>query len=106
MKDRIRKVIDAAGGRMAFSRSIGVSYTVVSGWYNGRMCTNLLRAVHKTFPWVSLNWLMYGEGEMYLPKKKGELQYESLVAIKEKAEILIKEVDSKLVELKKLEIDD
>lgn len=61
-KERIQKVIESAGGRTNFSEMTGFSYSTINEWYNGRMTISCIKMIHKHFPWISLNWLIFGEG--------------------------------------------
>ena len=51
-----------------FAASIGISQASLSSIYNGRTLptSRHVEAIHKRFPEISTNWLMFGEGEMLL----------------------------------------
>lgn len=67
MKDRIRQIQDREGmSQKDFAAAIGISQASLSSIYNGRtLPTNRhVEAIHKRFPEISTNWMMFGEGEM------------------------------------------
>jgi transcriptional regulator with XRE-family HTH domain len=67
MKDRIAKIIQVEGVTAAqFAERIGISASSLSHILSGRNNPSLevVMKIHKTFDHISLNWLLYGEGEM------------------------------------------
>lgn len=50
-----------------FAAKLCVAEGTLSSIFNGRTkpTNNLVNAVHTFFPEVSVNWLMFGEGDMY-----------------------------------------
>jgi transcriptional regulator with XRE-family HTH domain len=69
MKERIRQIQDREGmSQKDFAAAIGISQASLSSIYNGRtLPTNRhVEAIHKRFPEISTNWIMFGEGEMLL----------------------------------------
>ena len=67
MKERIRKVMEREGmSQKDFSEAIGISQSSLSSILNGRTQTTsrLIEAIHKRFPDISTNWMMFGEGDM------------------------------------------
>ena len=67
MKDRIHQIQDREGmSQKDFAAAIGISQASLSSIYNGRtLPTNRhVEAIHKRFPEIDTNWLMFGEGEM------------------------------------------
>jgi len=67
MKDRIRQIQDREGlSQKDFAAAIGISQASLSSIYNGRtLPTNRhVEAIHKRFPEINTNWIMFGEGEM------------------------------------------
>ncbi len=68
MKERIRQIMEISGmSQQDFSAKLGVSPASLSSIYTGRTnpTNNHVMAIHRAFPDVSVNWLMFGEGEMY-----------------------------------------
>lgn len=67
MKDRIKLIMEQQGcNQVAFAHMIGIAPATLSGIFNGRTQPTLAtaKAIHDCFPAISLNWLMFGEGEM------------------------------------------
>lgn len=67
MKDRIKLIMEQQGcNQVAFAHMIGIAPATLSGIFNGRTQPTLAtaKAIHDRFPAISLNWLMFGEGEM------------------------------------------
>lgn len=68
MKDRIIQIMRSAGLSNAdFAEKIGISTSSLSHIFSGRNNPSLdmVKRLHKSFPDISLNWIMYGEGSMY-----------------------------------------
>ena len=66
---RIKKVMDHYGfQQQAFANKLGVSPATISSIYNGRTkpTNNLVQAIHREFPEINTNWLLFEEGEMCL----------------------------------------
>ncbi len=67
MKDRIYKIMQKAGmSNMEFAEKIGISTSSLSHIYNGRNKPSLevVMRIHKAYPTIGLDWLLYGDGEM------------------------------------------
>lgn len=67
MKDRIKLIMEQQGcTQVDFAHRIGIAPATLSGIFNGRTQPTLATAsaIHECFPEISLNWLMFGEGEM------------------------------------------
>ena len=67
MKDRIHQIQDREGmSQKDFAAAIGISQASLSSIYNGRTLptSRHVEAIHKRFPEIDTNWLMFGEGEM------------------------------------------
>ena len=67
---RIKKVMETYGlQQQAFATKLGVSPATISSIYNGRTkpTNNLVQAIHREFPEINTNWLLFEEGEMRLP---------------------------------------
>lgn len=72
MKDRIRCVMDYAGlTQTEFSARLSIPPSSLSSIYTGRTkpTNNHVQAIHQAFPEINISWLMFGEGEMLIPKK-------------------------------------
>lgn len=68
MKDRIIQIMRSTGLSNAdFAEKIGISTSSLSHIFSGRNNPSLdmVKRLHKSFPDISLNWIMYGEGSMY-----------------------------------------
>ena len=69
MHVRIKKVMDHYGfQQQAFATKLGVSPATISSIYNGRTkpTNNHVQAIHREFPEINTNWLLFGEGDMIL----------------------------------------
>lgn len=69
MHVRIKKVMDHYGlQQQAFAMKLGVSPATISSIYNGRTkpTNNHVQAIHREFPEINTNWLLFGEGDMIL----------------------------------------
>jgi DNA-binding XRE family transcriptional regulator len=67
MKDRIKFIMEQQGcNQVAFAHMIGIAPATLSGIFNGRTQPTLAtaKAIHDRFPAISINWLMFGEGDM------------------------------------------
>ena len=70
MKDRIYQVMSRAGlSQKEFANRLGLAQASISGIFTGRSnpTNNHVQAIHRAFPEVSVEWLMFGEGDMYVP---------------------------------------
>lgn len=70
MKDRVRQVMDHYKlSQKEYADSLSISAGSISSVLSGRTAptNNLIQAIHKNFPAVNVNWLMFGEGDMLLP---------------------------------------
>lgn len=68
MKDRIYQLMKTLGlTQKEFAAKLCVAEGTLSSIFNGRTkpTNNLVNAVHTFFPDISINWLMFGEGDMY-----------------------------------------
>lgn len=69
MNDRIRQLqLDLNMSQKDFADAIGITPGALSNIYSNRTnaTSNHVKGIHKAFPRVNVNWLMFGEGEMYL----------------------------------------
>lgn len=67
MKDRIIQIMQKEGLNNAeFADKIGISTSSLSHIFNGRNKPSLevVMRIHKAYPDIDINWLLYGEGEM------------------------------------------
>lgn len=68
MKERIRQIMEHAGlSQQDYASKLGISPASLSSIYNGRTnpTNNHVQAVHRAFPDVNINWLLFGEGGMF-----------------------------------------
>lgn len=68
MKDRIYKIMQKEGlSQTEFAEKIGVSQSNLSHIFGARgqkPSLDVIMGIHKAYPYVNLDWLLYGEGEM------------------------------------------
>lgn len=70
MTERIRKIMeDTQMTQQEFAVKLGISPASLSGILNGRSepTRKHAEAIHRAFPRINVNWLMFGEGEMFTP---------------------------------------
>lgn len=68
MKDRIRKIMETLQiSQQEFAQQLEISPASLSSIFTGRTnpTNNHVQAVHRAFPDISVNWLLFGEGNMY-----------------------------------------
>lgn len=69
MKDRIYQLMKYQGmSQKEFASTLCIAEGTLSGIFTGRTrpTNNIVNAIHECFPHISINWLMFGEGEMLL----------------------------------------
>lgn len=69
INQRIRDLIESKGCSItSFAKKIGIAQTTLNNYfkYNRYPAYETLQAILMTFPDVSAEWLMRGEGEMYI----------------------------------------
>lgn len=67
MKDRILQIMQKEGlSNVEFAEKLGISTSSLSHIFSGRNKPSLevVMRIHKACPYVNLNWLLYGDGEM------------------------------------------
>ena len=67
MKERIKLIMDNAGlTQQEFAVKLGISPASLSSIFTGRTnpTNNHVMAIHRAFPQINVNWLLFGEGEM------------------------------------------
>lgn len=75
MKERIRSVMDYAKmSQQDFASALGISPASLSSIFTGRTnpTGNHVTAIHRAFPEINVNWLMFGEGEMMTKSSDAE----------------------------------
>ena len=68
MKDRIRQIMESQHmTQQVFAEFIGTTPATLSGIFNDRTrpTINIVESIRKKFPDISLDWLMFGQGDMY-----------------------------------------
>ena len=68
MKDRIRQIMETQHmTQQVFANAIGTTPATLSGIFNDRTrpTINIIESIKKKFPDISLEWLMFGQGDMY-----------------------------------------
>lgn len=69
MKDRILQIMKQEKmTQQEFASVLEISPASLSSIFNGRTnpTNNHVQAIHRCFPAISVNWLMFGEGDMYV----------------------------------------
>lgn len=69
MKDRIRKLMEAQHmNQQTFAQLTGINSATLSNIFNGRTSPTLnqVTAIQRRFPSINLNWLLNGEGGMFM----------------------------------------
>lgn len=67
MKDRVKQVMDYYKlSQLQFANDLAVAPATISNIYKGKTAptNNLVQSIHQAFPDVSINWLLFGEGDM------------------------------------------
>lgn len=67
MKDRIRLIMEQTGlSQQDFAARLQISPASLSSIFTGRTnpTNNHVMAIHRAFPDINVNWLLFGEGEM------------------------------------------
>lgn len=67
MKDRILQIMQKEGlSNVEFAEKLGISTSSLSHIFSGRNKPSLevVMRIHKACPYINLNWLLYGDGEM------------------------------------------
>ena len=75
MKERIRSIMQSMRlSQQDFANRLGISAASLSSIFTGRTnpTNNHVMAVHRAFPEININWLMFGEGEMMAAVAPGE----------------------------------
>ena len=69
MKDRIFQLMKRTGkNQKEFADELCVAPATLSGIFKGttKPSTNIVASIHERFPEISVPWLMFGEGDMYV----------------------------------------
>ena len=77
MKDRIYQLMKYQGmSQKEFAATLCIAEGTLSGIFTGRTrpTNNIVNAIHECFPHISINWLMFGEGEMLLDGASSQSQ--------------------------------
>lgn len=67
MKDRIRAIMESYQlTQQQFAQRLGLGAATISSIFTGRTnpTNNHVQAIHRAFPEISTNWVLFGEGEM------------------------------------------
>lgn len=73
MKERIKLLIQSLGLTQAeFAEKVGVQPSTLSNALRGRndVSSTIIMKIHETYPEVSINWLMFGEGDSNIESLK------------------------------------
>ena len=77
MKERILQIMRKENmTQQDFAKAIEVSPASLSNIFNGKTnpTSNHVSAIHRRFPDISINWLMFGEGDMYATASQDNAQ--------------------------------
>lgn len=69
MNDRIKEIQASLNmSQKDFAEAIGIAPGALSNIYSNRTnaTNNHVKGIHNAFPQINVNWLMFGEGEMYV----------------------------------------
>ena len=75
MKDRIIQIIQKEGlTQSEFAEKIGVAVSLLSHIVSGRNkpSLNVVMGIHKAYPNINIDWLLYGEGNCIMDKAPAE----------------------------------
>ena len=75
MKDRIKMIMERAKlTQQEFANKTGISAPNLSSIFTGRTnpTNKHVQAIHSAFPEISINWLLFGEGEPYIAASGSE----------------------------------
>lgn len=67
MINRIKQIMDYSQlSQKDFANTLGISESSLSSIFNGRTrpTNNHTQAIHKAYPSININWLLFGEGDM------------------------------------------
>lgn len=104
-KERLEILVKAVGGRAALAKKLGVRYQTVNSWYStAKISMSCVNAIHKALPWVNLNWLIFGEGDMDFYGEQHEQLIMSFEEIRKENERLKNVITNKIEELKKYDL--
>ncbi len=86
MKDRIRKVMESQHmTQKLFANFINISEGSLSSVFNGRTKPTLqmVDAIYQRIPTLSLDWLLYGTGNMYKDQKAASSNQQAIASDQE-----------------------
>lgn len=75
MKDRIKKIMESQHmTQKVFAQFTGISEGSLSGVFNDRTrpTIQMIEAIHAHLPKVSVEWIMFGTGPMYIDDNNGQ----------------------------------
>ena len=79
MKDRIRQIMESQKmTQQEFADYIGLAPATLSSIFNGRTrpTLNVVEALKKKIPNISIDWLMFGSGDMYVSSQSDVIESE------------------------------
>lgn len=82
MNERIRLLIESLGLTQAeFAEKVGIQPSTLSNALRGRndVSSTIIIKIHETYPEISINWLMFGEGESNIESVAGAKPRENLI---------------------------
>lgn len=83
MKDRIRQLMNAQNmNQQTFAEALDISPASLSSIFNDRTkpTLNHIDAIKKKFPTINLDWLLYGNGPMFMDEYTGDIDNHSVSA--------------------------
>lgn len=99
MEERIRLILEKeAVTQNAFAALLGIPPASLSSVLTGRTkpTANHVNAIHKAFPKISTDWLMFGEGDMYVSEHQ-EIQDSAVADVATKVDDVVRTVEPKIV---------
>lgn len=84
MKNRIKEVMEYAElSQQDFAARLGISAASLSSIFTGRTnpTNNHVSAIHRAFPEINVNWIMFGEGDMICKQASAEAQEEGAIEL-------------------------
>lgn len=80
MINRIKRIMEYSQlSQKDFANTLGISESSLSSIFNGRTrpTNNHTQAIHKAYPTININWLLFGEGDMLNDQSNNKDDYNS-----------------------------
>lgn len=92
MKDRIVQLINSEGlSSSKFADTIGVQRSSISHILSGRNKPSLdfIQKIRRSFPHVNIDWVIFGEGEMYKAQEQANLFENETIQLENEEDVSI-----------------